>query len=306
MSIVLVASTCFYVAITVILVIFVKLSADYMRYWKKRNVPYLEPEFYYGNSRGMGSKYHAYEFMLKCYHGLKHLGPIGGAYIMTRPCAFVNDLDLVRTVLIKDFNKFANRGIFSNRKFDPISDHISNVEDEVWKTMRTNLTAAFSIGKLKLMVDAISGYADKLMDKFEKEMEGKESIDIKNILPRFTCDVMGFVAFGIECKILDEEDSDFFKIALRSRDSFDYVQRLVLMGFRRIARFLGMRLTPKEVSEFYMSVVKQVVKYREDGTERKRLDLMNLLIDLNEGEKIPFEQIASNCFFYFVAGVSEI
>lgn len=185
MTISLALSTLFCVLVFVVFFVLVKYKSNYFGYWKKRNVPYLEAELYHGNS-----EYHAYEFMLKCYHGLKHLGPVGGAYIMTRPCAFINDLDLVRTVLIKDFSAFKNRGIYSNRQHVPISDHISNVENDVWRTMRSKLTSAFSIGKLELMVNAISGYADKLMNKIESEMENSESIDIKNISAKYACDVI--------------------------------------------------------------------------------------------------------------------
>lgn len=81
----------------------------YSEYWKNRDVPYLQPYLWHGNSKGMGTKYHTYEFIKKIYETLKNEGPVGGAFISIRPVAFINDLDLVKSVLVKDFKYFQNR-----------------------------------------------------------------------------------------------------------------------------------------------------------------------------------------------------
>ena len=78
-------------------------------YWKIRDVSYIEPEFLHGNTRGLGSEYHTFEFIKKVYIGLKDKGPVGGAFVSFRPVAIINDLNLVKSVLVKDFKYFQNR-----------------------------------------------------------------------------------------------------------------------------------------------------------------------------------------------------
>lgn len=292
------------ILLTIFLIVLSKFYTKYKNYWKSRSIPYLQPNLLYGNSRGLGTVYHTMEFMKKTYNEFKHQGPFGGAFISINPVAIITDLDLVKSVLIKDFKYFQNRGIYYNSRDDPISEHISNVEDEKWKIIRSKLTPTFTSGKLKLMFDTISVFSDKLSDKIMKESVEIKSLEIKDILARFTCDVIGNVAFGIECDSLSDKNSKFYEMAVRSMDSFDFVQRLIFMGFRKIARLLKLKLTPDEVSEFYMNTVKEIMDYRKSGQDRNRADLMNILIDLTNRKSIPFNQAVGNSFFYFVAGVS--
>jgi len=84
------------------------------QYWKKRKVPYIEPEFFYGNSRGISKKIHHGEFFRKMYFELKQKGPLVGVYISIRAIAMATDLDLIKNILVKDFNIFPNRGIYFN------------------------------------------------------------------------------------------------------------------------------------------------------------------------------------------------
>jgi cytochrome P450 family 6 len=81
-------------------------------YWKTREVPNVEPEFLHGNTRGLGKTYHSFEFMKKVYNELKDKGPVGGVHISIRPTAIITDLDLVKTILVKDFKYFSNRKYF--------------------------------------------------------------------------------------------------------------------------------------------------------------------------------------------------
>lgn len=271
-------------------------------FWKLRNVPYIEPEFFHGNSKGLGSRYHTYAFMEKAYTELKGKGPIGGVYISFRPTAIITDLDLIKSVLVKDFKYFPNRGIYYNAKNDPISEHISNIENEQWKSIRSKLTPAFSTGKLKTMFDTILNISNTFMSTIERESVNHSIIEIKEIMARFTCDVIGNVAFGVECDSLNEKNAKFYEMAVKSMDSFDFVQRLVLMGYRKFARALRIKLTPNDVSDFYMEIVRSIVDYRKQSNDVNRADLMSILISLMQTGNISIEQIAAQSFFYFVAG----
>lgn len=158
------------------------------------------------------------------------------------------------------------------------------------------------------MMKTVSKFSDKLVESFETQPKNV-SVELKDILSRFTCDVIGNIAFGIECNSLETAYSEFYQMAVSSMDSFDYVMRLVLNGYQKFARPLGMKLTPSDVSEFYMTMVKEIIQYRKTGNDQNRADLtffttlLNILIDLMNREQFPFEQIVGNAFFYFVTGV---
>lgn len=271
-------------------------------YWKSRGVPNITPEFIYGNSKGLGTEYHTSDFMKRVYNEFKDKGPFGGVHISFRPTAIITDLDLIRNVLVKDFKYFPNRGIYYNKKHDPISEHVSNIENEQWKNIRSKLTPTFTSGKLKTMLGSILDISQKFMSTIEKESESHRSLEIKDVLSRFTCDVIGNVAFGLECDSLDNKDSKLYKMAVKSMDSFDFVQRLVLMGYKDIARALRIKLMPSDASEFFINLVKSIVDYRRSNKDEKRGDLMNILIGLMDREDLSMNQITAQSFFYFLAG----
>lgn len=140
------------------------------------------------------------------------------------------------------------------------------------------------------------------MTTIEKESTSTTNVEIKEIMARFTCDVIGSIAFGVECDSLNDKNAKFYEMAVKSMDSFDFIQRLVLMGYKNIARALRMKLTPSDVSQFYMEVVKSIVDYRSQNKDINRADLMNILINMMKSENISMEQITAQSFFYFVAG----
>lgn len=271
-------------------------------YWKSRGVPFIKPVFPYGNSKGLGTEFHTFELMKRVYNELKDKGPFGGILISFRPTAIITDLDLIKNVLVKDFHFFQNRGIYYNPKDDPISEHLSNIENEQWKDIRSKLTLAFTSGKLRTMFETIFEISGNLMTTIEEESKSRGSLEIKNIMARFTCDVIGNVAFGIDCDCLHDKNAKFFDMAIKSMDSFDFVKRLVLMGYKTIARAFHMILTPTDVSEFYSHVVKSILENRNANKDVHRLDLMNILINMMKNGQLTMNQVAAHSFFYFVAG----
>jgi cytochrome P450 family 6 len=43
---------------------------------------------------------------------------------MLKPTVMLLDLDLIKNVLIKDFNIFTDRGVYYNENADPVSAHM--------------------------------------------------------------------------------------------------------------------------------------------------------------------------------------
>lgn len=273
-----------------------------LQYWKNRNVPHVEPEFFYGNTRGIGKEYHSNEFIQRMYFKLKPLGPIGGVYMFLRTMAFVTDLDLVKNILVKDFKIFTNRGHYFNEEDDPLSAHLVGVEDETWKQLRQKITPSFSSGKLRMMFATVSGVADKLVETIQKETETSGQLEVKDIFGRFTTDVIGSTAFGIECNSLADKSTKFYQMGLKALSSIKLVKRAFLMTYRELGRKLHMTTTTKEVEDFYMDVVKSTLKYREENPNIQRNDFMDLLIKLKISGSLTVNQIAAQSFIFILAG----
>ena len=291
-----------FIGILTLIFLFLKRKFSY---WKDRGVPYIEPVIPFGNAKGLGKKMHISDFMINMYQQLKLKGPIGGIYIFIRSSAVVTDLDLVRQILVKDFSTFPNRGAYYNEADDPLSAHLVNIEDDKWRNLRAKLTPTFTSGKLKMMFQTVLDVSDHLIEVLDKETADSGQLEIKDLMARFTTDVIGSVAFGIDCNSLNDKTAKFYQMGLKSFSGINFIKRFMTMSYRNLARNLHVKNIPEDISKFYMDVVKDTVNYREKNPEVKRNDFMNLLIQMKNSkgsDSLTMNQIAAQSFVFFLAG----
>ncbi|XP_065094830.1 cytochrome P450 6A1-like [Ochlerotatus camptorhynchus] len=293
------------------------------RFWKEHNVPHLEPRFPVGNAGDtLKSTIHFAHIMDDLYRQLKKYGDYAGIYFFRDPVLVVLSPEFAKTVLVKDFNYFMDRGVYSNEKDDPLSANLFFMEGHRWRKLRAKLTPTFTTGKLKAMfhtILAVGEHFDAFLNDYTAK---KDEVEIKDLLARFTTDIIGSCAFGIDCNSLENPNSKFREMGKRMIN-FPKLKALKIffaMMFRKQARWLGIRFNDEDVSEFFFGVVRDTIRYREEnGVQRK--DFMQLLIELkNKGymegdseglveevgngrlEKLTFEEIAAQAFVFFFAG----
>lgn len=85
------------------------------QYWKFYGIPYDEPSIPFGNIKGLGEIIHPSQFMKNLYDKHKSSGAkMCGTYFFARPVAILLDLELTKTILVKDFVHFDERGWFKH------------------------------------------------------------------------------------------------------------------------------------------------------------------------------------------------
>ena len=274
------------------------------QYWKNKKVPYVKPEFFYGNSRGISKTYSINEFYKNMYFKLKSKGPVVGVYLYTRPQALIMSPELIKQILVKDFNKFSNRGMYSNAKDDPLSANLAALEDDEWKSLRSKITPTFTSGKIKSMFGTIVDITDRLVKTIQKETKETGQLEIKDVLSRFTTDVIGSTAFGIECNSLEDRSTKFYEMGLKAFSNFNFFKRTILAINKNLGKMLHIKTTNKKVADFYLDVVGKTVKYRNENPNLQRNDFLNLLLKLKGSEALSFNQIAAQSVIFFQAGKS--
>ena len=180
-------------------------------YWKKRNVPYIEPTFPFGNfidivltRKPIGD---IFADIYNNFEGHK----FGGMYIFTSPRFVFRDPDLIKDVLVKDFSTFHDRGLYMNEEIEPLSGHLFLLCGMKWRNLRVKLTPTFTSGKLKMMFQKLVNCGKGLQTCLEKVGTKGDVIEIKDVLARFSTDIISSCAFGIECNCLKNEDAEFRK-----------------------------------------------------------------------------------------------
>lgn len=277
-------------------------------FFKEKNFPFVEPSFPFGNLKGAGREYHANELFQKFYTELKDKGPACGIYFFLTPNVMITDLDVIKDVLIRNFDNFHNRGLYTNERDDPLSANLFNIEDNEWKHMRMKLTQTFTSGKMKMMFNIILDIANNMVN----ELRNDDKIDIieaRDLLVKYTVDVIGNVAFGLEMNAIKDPNSEFHTMAGKvfKPDKNFFIRAFFVTTFKGFARALKMRFFPADVSDFFMATIRQTVEYRIKN-KIERNDFMNLVLKMyaneenDDGEKLTFNQLAAQCFLFFVAG----
>ena len=120
-------------------------------FFKTQGVPYLKPQFPVGSLQNVGSSIHMFEFLITSYNQFKRVGKIVGFYNVFEPIYLVTDIEVMKAVTVKDFNKFVNRGIFVNEENEPLTGHLFAIEGDRWHFIRKRLRPAFTSDRLKSM-----------------------------------------------------------------------------------------------------------------------------------------------------------
>ncbi|CAD7079475.1 unnamed protein product [Hermetia illucens] len=239
--------------------------------------------------------------------------------MLTTPAVIATDLDFIKDVLIRDFNYFTDRGVPHNEKIDPLTGNLFALDGQKWRTLRTKLSPTFTSGRMKFMFPTVLEVADRFIETLGELLQTQKTLEVKDLLARFTTDVIGTCAFGIQCNSLKDPNAEFRMYGRKQLENPPHgplVMALMNM-FPKISDMLRLTRAHRDVTKFFMDIVRETVDFREKNNIRRN-DFMDLLIQLKnhatlEGEdhesveskiidKLTLEELAAQAFIFFVGG----
>lgn len=278
-------------------------------YWKRRGIPGPKPVIMLGNFWDIIRQRSSINDKVKeWYHQYKN-EPVFGVYEGNTPILVVNDLDMVKDVLIRDFSLFVNRGLRVYPKVEPLSQHLFLLEAERWRPLRTKLSPIFTSGKLKDMFPLVVGCSGNLEKYLDKVAASGQPVECRDLAAKFTTDVIGSCAFGIDMNALSNEESEFRRMGRKIFErSFQQRLRNTSRQFWPLFySIFGKYLQDKETDNFFTNTINDAIRYRREN-HVLRPDFVNLLMQLQDHpEKIDNielkgELLAAQAFVFFVAG----
>lgn len=283
-------------------------------YWESRGVPFLKPKFPFGNFKGINNKIHVSVLLTDAYTKLKGKFQFGGLYILFTPLAIITDLNLIKNILVKDFNYFTDRGVYYNEEDDPLSAHLFSLDGHKWKSLRTKMSPTFTSGKLKMMLPIIVQVAEELKICMDKIIREDSIIEVRDVLARYTTDNIGRCAFGIDCNSLVNPDNEFRRVGDRVFDKPRHTGLAVflLFSFQEIGRRLHFKILHDDVSSFVKDVIEKTIAHRESNNINRN-DFIDLMLQIkNKGKldddesgelvSLTLNEIAAQAFIFFSAG----
>nr|CAD7569190.1 unnamed protein product [Timema californicum] len=263
-------------------VLYLYLSRHY-NYWKKKGVPHLKPSPYIGNLKQLlRIKECPGQFLASLY--FKGVGkPYFGFFIFDRPALIIRDPELIKHILLKEFDHFTDRFVTADEKIDPMGGkNIFLIKGSRWRHLRSNLSTTFSSGKLKRMFPLIVKCAQDLRDYVGENGSPKDNLlDVKDVMARSAIDVIASCMYGIDSGALREPHGEFRKFG-KNVFAFSPKRAIEMLAFfftPGLIRFVKGMFFQRHSDKFLRGVFTEAVKERETG-ESFRNDLVDVLLSL--------------------------
>merc|ERR1712130_53283 len=215
------------------------------KYWEEQGIPGPTPSLPAGNFGPiMSMKMHILDVFRDLYHQFPGEKVIG-IYTIHQPAMVVNDPDMARQILVKDFNHFVDRDTEENmsRAFPGKIDaywleQMTIKTGEKWKDIRSTFSPIFTSGKMKAMVRFIDKVSDSLVQHMDNNTAMSEGFELKDSMGKFSLDTLASCAFGVDGQSFEDKESVFVNNASRiftntKMDQFKIFGAMLLPGLAK-------------------------------------------------------------------------
>lgn len=237
-----------------------------------------------------------------------------GFYEFKVPIIVLRDIELIKTVAIKNLESFMDHRPFIEKEMNPLfADMLFSLQGDEWKDVRNQLTPMFTSSKIKnmyvLMNEVAKRFAKHLSNLPEEE---QQQLELKNVLTKYTNDVIANCVFGLNVDTIKDPNNAMYvngKKATNLTGFFVGIKFLLQRNMKWLAILLGLRFLSKETEDFFRRTILDNMKYREE-TGLYRPDMLQHLLDVQKNKKteVPFrtKDIISNAFSFYFGGYDSI
>ncbi|XP_050435290.1 probable cytochrome P450 6a14 [Adelges cooleyi] len=296
-----------------VLFLYKKMTYTYS-YWKRKSVPFAKPLPLFGNIKdSVTFKMTQGECLQNIYNDFPQEKYVG-MFQLQKPTLLLRDPEIIRVFTVKNFVHFADRGFCYDGHREPLTNHLVNMEGDAWRILRQKLTPTFSSGKIKNMIEMLTGCGEQLLEHIERGIEsGITEYDMRDLTAKYTTDVIGTCAFGLNCNSLTDTDSEFRRMGTAVLNSSIplAIAKVFRVFFPKVFNVFNMRTFPLEVQNFFLAIVKQTIDHRQTNAVRRN-DFIQLLLEIRDEQqnelkqettvKLTEELIAAQVFVFFLAG----
>ncbi|XP_032678352.1 uncharacterized protein LOC116847451 [Odontomachus brunneus] len=280
----LILDTIMIVIITIVVAAYFFMTRKF-NYWKKRGVTEIKPLPFMGNIGNFLLQKQSIGFILKDFYDRSKGLPYIGFYVFDKPCLLILDQELIKHVLVKDFNKFCDHHSTSSSQDRIGHSSVLFIKNPTWKTVRNNLTPLFTSGKLKkmfnLLVESVVNL-DSYLDKLELNGEGKE-MEVRDLCGNLTTNMIGSTAYGLNIDSVNDPECEFRRKGKQIFTSgiFRGFELFLVFFYPEISRFVNIKFFGNAATNFLRNVFWDTINHRlKSGDTRD--DLIDILIQLRK------------------------
>jgi len=265
-------------------------------FWKGQGLPQIDPKSILGSMPFFITKSSPLdEGLIQIWEESKG-APVVGCYLMNHPLLMIQDPEIAKEVMVKQFSSFHDRqspAMMDRWEYCQtwgdrvIARQMTMAPGELWKNLRTTFTPIFSTGKMKAMMVFINETGNRLITTMDKLAESGEDFETKHVLGKFSMDTIASCAFGVDAKVHETEDSIFVKYASELfKQTPIQMMKFMMINIPfgpTILKTFNMNVFPEKPTKFFYDVVLQTINSRKEAKSRRN-DLVDMMIDAVKGD----------------------
>ncbi|XP_011869166.1 PREDICTED: cytochrome P450 9e2-like [Vollenhovia emeryi] len=281
-------------------------------YWRKKGMPYMpnslssfivSSEVFLGRISFADYNQYIYNYFPNAkYFGTNNFGT---------PTILIRDPELIKDVIVKDFEHFPDHLSFIDESVEPLfGKNVFSLRGDRWKEMRNTLSPSFTASKMKFMFELISKCSHDFVTYLVDHPELCHTIETKEAFRRYTNDAIATTAFGISVNSMKDKDNEFYTRGIEATTFFNglltTVKLIALRATPWLSKLMGVSLFPPGTYKFFKQVVGETIKAREEQ-DIVRPDMIHLLMQARDKDsasvpKMTLDDIVSQAFSFFFAG----
>lgn len=168
-----------------------------------------------------------------------------GSFDFTRSVVMIRDLELIKSIAIKNFDAFQDHLSFGNENQDPLfSRNLFALRGDKWRDVRALLSPAFTVSKMKMMFQLISECAVNFSEYLMNVPSDKRVIEMKDIFTRYANDVIATCAFGINVDLMRNPENEFYTFGKKATNfgMISFIKILMYQHMPTLIRLLNFKL----------------------------------------------------------------
>lgn len=185
-----------------------------LNYWKRRGVESLPADLIFGNFKNAVLFRSAPGWHIgQLYKEARQDAPYVGFYIFHKPCLLLRDPDIIKQIMIKDFENFSDRHFAGSNQKDSIGmKNLFGLKNPAWKYLRSKITPTLTRGKLKQMFPLMMEIGQPMMDYLKRhptDQNNVKFVDAQELSYKYTTDLIASVALGTKMDSFNYPNAEF-------------------------------------------------------------------------------------------------
>ncbi|XP_048730209.2 cytochrome P450 3A24-like [Ostrea edulis] len=240
-------------------------------------------------------------------------GDVFGYFSGRSPMLVVADPDMLKEILVKQFQNFTDRIVFKGFNGD-LEENLSAQQGKAWKRCRAIVSPTFTSGKLRKMDPLIKEAGDALVQHIKRTIKTNDKVECTWLFGCYTVDVIASTAFGIKIDSQSDPEDKFVRmvsklIAVKLSSPLLFIAFLLPALGIPLAKLLKVSFVDSEASSFFRKEIEKAINTR-DSSKKEYIDFIQLMMEAhnddpdetNEKRGLTSTEIIANCLLFFFAG----